>query len=144
MARGFFRSYRLGPRETLIKFEINNIKAILVIDDWGIFCELFSYYRYVYLHHIMVSLNPTDEKSTLLQVIVITWSNINPFQYLHTASLGHNELNEKYHWLCCTGCCQFLLNMKCMMYGLLFLQLSTSLGWTTCLLCDGPILGLGF
>ena len=31
------------------------------------------------------------------------------------------------HWLSCTGCCQYLLNMKCLMYGLLFLQLSTPL-----------------
>ena len=100
------------------------------------------------------------------------------------------------HWLSWTGCCQYLLNMKYLMYGLLFLQLSISLGcfclwtfflkngldqfpwtsyilylqiilsrriirsvsglttyspcgvwgrgWTTCLLCDGPILGLCF
>ena len=27
-----------------------------------------------------------------------------------------------------TGCCQYLLNMNCLMHGLLFLQLSTSLG----------------
>ena len=43
-------------------------------------------------------------------------------------------------WLPCTGWCQYLLNMKCVMYGLLILQLSTSLrcfglsfwktGWT--------------
>ena len=32
------------------------------------------------------------------------------------------------HWFFCTGCCQYLLNMKCLMYVLLFLQLSTSLG----------------
>ena len=31
------------------------------------------------------------------------------------------------HWLFCTGCCQYLLNVKCLIYGLLFLQLSTSL-----------------
>ena len=36
------------------------------------------------------------------------------------------------HWLSCTGRCQYLLNMKCLMYGLLFLQLCTSLG------CFGP------
>ena len=38
------------------------------------------------------------------------------------------------HWLSCSACYQYLLNMKCLMYGLLFLQLSTSLGcfcpWT--------------
>ena len=32
------------------------------------------------------------------------------------------------HWLPCTGWCHHLLNMKCLMYGLLFLQMSTSLG----------------
>ena len=32
------------------------------------------------------------------------------------------------HWLSFTGFCQYLLYMKCLMYGLLFLQLSTSLG----------------
>ena len=99
------------------------------------------------------------------------------------------------HWLSCTGCYQYLLNMKRLMYGIMLLQLSNSLGcfrprtfflkngldlfpwnssisylhtilsimsmivsglgtvspcgvrgrgWTTCLLCDGPILGLGF
>ena len=31
-------------------------------------------------------------------------------------------------WLSCTGCRQLLLNMKCLMYGLLFLHLSTFLG----------------
>ena len=31
------------------------------------------------------------------------------------------------HWMFCTGSCQYLLYMKCPMYGLLFLQLSTSL-----------------
>ena len=29
------------------------------------------------------------------------------------------------HWLSCTGCCQYLLNMKCLIHGLLFLHLST-------------------
>ena len=29
------------------------------------------------------------------------------------------------HWLSCTGCCQYLLNMKCLMYRPLFQQLST-------------------
>ena len=99
------------------------------------------------------------------------------------------------HCLSWTGCCQYLLNMKCLTCGLLFLQLSTSLwcfrprtsflkngshwytwtsfisylhtilriisrsasglaidspwgvwdcGWTTCLLCGGPISGLFF
>ena len=32
------------------------------------------------------------------------------------------------HWLSCTGCYQYLLNMKWLMYWLPFLQLSTSLG----------------
>ena len=31
-------------------------------------------------------------------------------------------------WLSCTGCCQYLLNMKCLIYGLLFLHVSTSWG----------------
>ena len=26
------------------------------------------------------------------------------------------------HWLSCTGCCQYLLNMNCLMYGLLLLK----------------------
>ena len=30
--------------------------------------------------------------------------------------------------LSCTGCCQYSLNMKCLMYGILLLQLSISLG----------------
>ena len=38
------------------------------------------------------------------------------------------------HWLFCTGCCKYLRNMKFLMFGLLFLQLSISLGcfhpWT--------------
>ena len=29
------------------------------------------------------------------------------------------------HWLSCTGCCQYLLIMKCLIHGLLFLHLST-------------------
>ena len=32
------------------------------------------------------------------------------------------------HWLSCNGCWQHLLNMKCLMYGLLLLYLSTSQG----------------
>ena len=32
-----------------------------------------------------------------------------------------------WHWLLFTRCCQYLLNMKCLLYGLLFLQLSSSL-----------------
>ena len=32
------------------------------------------------------------------------------------------------HWLSCIGCCQYLLNMKYRMSGLLFLQLSSALG----------------
>ena len=82
------------------------------------------------------------------------------------------------HWLSCTGCCQYLLNTKYLMYGPLLLQFvhlprtfflknglgyfpwtsfvshlhtilriisrSVSGGWTTCLLCNGPILVLCF
>ena len=33
------------------------------------------------------------------------------------------------HWLSCTGCWQYLLGIKWLMYGLLFLYLSTSLGY---------------
>ena len=38
------------------------------------------------------------------------------------------------HWLCCTGCCQYLLNMKYLRYGILSLHFSTSQRcfWTSC------------
>ena len=41
---------------------------------------------------------------------------------------GFAITQEISHWLSCTVCCQYLLDMKYLIYGPLFLQLSTSLG----------------
>ena len=34
----------------------------------------------------------TDDQSTLVLVIAITWANVDPDLFRHIASLGHNEL----------------------------------------------------
>ena len=54
---------------------------IVAIDGWGISCEIAL---------IWVSLDFTDDQSTLVQVI--TWANVDPDLCRHMASLSHNEL----------------------------------------------------
>ena len=75
------------------KFEWNYrhviFKQILVIDVWGIPCEIAL---------ILMSLDFTDDQSTLVQVMVgavrqqaITWANVDQDLCCHMASLGQNE-----------------------------------------------------
>ena len=77
------------------KFEWNFrhviFKRILVLDGWGISCEIAI---------IWISLDFTDDQSTLVQQVniawrhqAITWANVDPDLCCHMVSLGHNELN---------------------------------------------------
>ena len=61
-----------------------------MVDGWGIFCEIAL---------IWMSLDLTDDQSTLVQVMVcavgqqaITWANADPDLSRDMAPLGHNEL----------------------------------------------------
>ena len=83
------------------KFEWNFrhviFKQILVIDGWGIFCEIAL---------MWMSLDFTDDQSTLVQVMAwcrqattITWANVDPDLCHHMVSLGHNELITKDNFL---------------------------------------------
>ena len=47
-----------------------------------------------------MSLDLTDDKSTLVQVMAITWANVDPDLCRHMASLGHSELsnNSQHLW----------------------------------------------
>ena len=70
-----------------------NFKVILVIDGWGISCEIALRW---------LSLDLTDDKSTLVQVMAwccqatqaITWTNVDPDLCHHMMSPGHNEFNK--------------------------------------------------
>ena len=62
------------PWEIRTKFYICNFKWILVIDGWGISCEIAL---------IWMSLDVTDDQSTLVQVLAcwqqaITWTSVDP------------------------------------------------------------------
>ena len=81
-------SLTLGKFESYLRSVI--CKLILVVDDWGIPCEIVLG---------LMSLNLTDDKPTLVQVM--SWclqttnhhyDNVNPVQYRHMASLGCNWL----------------------------------------------------
>ena len=80
------------------KFEWNSWHVIfiqiLVIDGWGISCEIAL---------IWMSLDFADDQSTLVQVIAwcrraavrqqaITWGHVDPDLCRHMALLGHSEL----------------------------------------------------
>ena len=63
-------------------------KLILVIDGWGISCEIALKW---------LSQDRTDDKSPLVQVMAtkqqaITWAHIGPDLCCHMASLGHKKL----------------------------------------------------
>ena len=81
-----------------MKFKISNFQAIFVIDGWDIFCEIA---------HIWMSLDLTDDKSTLMVQVMawchgsiwqqaITWANAeSELSVCHQmASPGHNELTQ--------------------------------------------------
>ena len=66
-----------------------------VIDGWGILCEI---------NIRLMSLDLNDEKSTLAQAMAwclqaIIWVIVDPVQYPHNASLGHNELTRFHKWI---------------------------------------------
>ena len=67
------------------KFEWNFrhviFKQILVIDDWGISCEIALTWKPQDL---------TDDKSTLVRQQAITWANVDPVLCRHMVSLGLN------------------------------------------------------
>ena len=84
-------SLTLGKFESYLRSVI--CKLILVVDDWGIRCEIVLG---------LMSLNLTDDKPTSVQVMA--WclqttshhcDNVNPVQYRHMASLGRNWVNTK-------------------------------------------------
>ena len=67
-------------------------KHILVIDEWGISCEIAL---------IWMSLDFTDDQSTLVawRQQAITWANVDQDLCRHMASLGYNELKMHWNWM---------------------------------------------
>ena len=83
-----FNSLALGEFECNFRYVI--FQGILLIDSWGIACEIAL---------IWMSVDFTDDQSTFVQVMIgavrqqaITWTNVDPDLWHHMASLGHNEL----------------------------------------------------
>ena len=64
-----------------------------MIGGWNICCEIALK---------RMSLDFTDDQSTLVQLIgvvrqqAITWANVDPDLCHHLASLGHNELSQRF------------------------------------------------
>ena len=72
----------LVPGKFKWNFRYLIFKRIFVFGGWGISCEIAL---------IWMSLDFTDDQSTLVQVIAITWANVDPDLCRHMASLIHNE-----------------------------------------------------
>ena len=86
----------LAPGKFEWNFRYVIFKRILVIDGWGISCEIAL---------IWMSMDFTDDQSTLVQVmawchqatshyLTVTWANVDPDLCCHMAPLGHNELKS--------------------------------------------------
>ena len=83
----------MGPLEIWMKCQISNFKLIILIDFWGITCEIALR---------RISMDFIDDKSILIQVLAwcrqavrqqaITWANVDPGLCRYMASLGYNEL----------------------------------------------------
>ena len=82
-AKTYFNS--LSPGRFEWKFRQVIFKMISVINGWGIFCEMIPRRMWLDL---------TDDRSTLVQVMAIMWTNVDLDLCCHMASLGHNESNN--------------------------------------------------
>ena len=73
------------------KFELNFryviFKRILVIDGWGISCEIALIWMTLGLHWWSVNIGSGNGWA-------ITWASVDPDLCHHMVSLGHNELNS--------------------------------------------------
>ena len=77
----------LAPRKFWWNFRHAIFKRILVIDDWGISCELALIYV-IGLHWWSV----VQVMTLAVRQQAITWTNVDPDLGRRMVSLGHNEL----------------------------------------------------
>ena len=83
----------LAPVWYKYRFRQVIFRAILIIDGYSI--------KFLLITLRWLSLDPTGDKSTLVQVMAwysqapITWSNVDPAMCRHMLAQGHNEIAHK-------------------------------------------------